>query len=214
MVISRKGVVAVVVFFVLVGPMGYTLASYVSEPHPVAISLTSESYARTVAISANGSISTLFFHTFAVGGSTATYGFSLHGVIGDYYSGNQVVLQAFVTLANRSLAFPYNSFFIEVSKVNLSIQINGTSYGTALPISLGNGQNGTVRFIGMVYGTNRSIEINNHYLTRAGVGNVEYSGTCNITYGFEVTPVVEFGPYYAAGTTQWISHTFEYPFVE
>jgi hypothetical protein len=35
----------------------------------------------------------------------------------------------------------------------------------------------------------------------------------NVTYSLEVAPVVEFGPYYLTGTTQWLSHTFQVPFV-
>lgn len=208
------------IFFILVGPVGYTFSSAVTEPHTLTPVTTSIGFAEKVADSGNGSATTLFYYTFGLYSSNATFAFSMQPPVNDYYAGNQAHFIIDIMKTHQNIPWHIGNVQLNVKNVNISITINNTSYGYAglngpsgFPMGMYYGNtNKSVVVIGTEYNTNRSIEINNYGLTNDSVQNVLYARSCNITYSIELQPLLEIGPYYSEGKTIWISHSFLYPF--
>lgn len=207
------------------GPVGYTLANVVTEPHPPNIKITSDRYAKEMINTTNSqdnsllhlssSLDTLFFHNFSVDGSRATFWFSLH-----YYSlsfhGNFASFAILISKANQSIGFPYyGAFMLEVASTNVTteINVNGTEIYNPGYVYPGEYQslNSSLAVSYLGYAPNVAFTTTNQ--TIANSNGIKYASNYSLTYRLEVTPVVEFGPYYVTGQTQWISHTIQYPYV-
>ncbi len=210
--------VAIALFIVLIGPVGYTLTSSLTEPHLPNITPTGNSFTREL-LNTSGDIPTLFFHNFSVDGSTADFGLSMSFGNGGFYSyGNIVTFQLFVTKVSQSIGFPYRgAFMLQIDNQNITTNI--TVNGTALY------NPGDTYFGGTDYSSNSSLAA--YYLsytpnipfttvnrTFAQENGIDYASSYNFTLRLEVTPVLEFGPYHFTGSSQWISHSFQYPFVQ
>ena len=229
--ISRKAIFAIILAALLLSLGEYTLVSYSDEPH-LNLKTTSSAFAVNIATvnvtyyhltpSTTGtyytsSPSTLFFRNFSLGGSSASFGFSFSVFFPlTFPPGNGNAFTIYMTRVAQSIAFPYfGTFMLQVFALNVTVTIesNGTiDYNTVnmKPVTGTLVDNRSVAeyyiyFIAKTpFGTNAT-------LVKAFNGVLVPS--YNVTYSLEVAPVVEFGPYYLTGTTQWLSHTFQVPFV-
>ncbi|OWP56256.1 MAG: hypothetical protein B2I17_06630 [Thermoplasmatales archaeon B_DKE] len=233
--IKRKSVVAILMSAILVSLGGYTLASSVSEPHLPSPVLTSPGFARAITIAeindslsglGYGSPSTLFFHNFTLDGSSASYGFSfsMYGY-DQYFYGSADAFMILVTKVNQSIGFPYlGTFLLRVYTSNVTILINetkiypNTNNGVSVPNYLTESPsqlayNDSINRYYFEFLPLTPFTINKTVLkSMPGIPWV-YGNSYNVTYSLEVAPVIEFGPYYVIGPTQWISHTVQIPFV-
>ncbi|QRF75402.1 hypothetical protein Thermo_00901 [Thermoplasmatales archaeon] len=239
MIIKRKRIFALLVSLILVSMGGYTLASYVTEPRLPNPAVTSEAFAREITITginvekgapvnfsfpSYSSLSTLFFHNFTLDGSSATYGFSLALYL-DYQYFEPGLIAAFfflVTKVSQSMGFPYlGTFLLQVHTANMSILINGTriyqdvhiagnpNYLKETPSELA--YNDTINLYGYPFTPQIPFAINKSFDHE--MAGMIYGSSYNVTYSLEVAPVIEYGPYYVIGPTQWISRTVQIPFV-
>ena len=222
---NKRKIISVIVIAIALISFLYTWNSSANEPHPPNLSITSYSYSTKIAEMDNGSTTTLFYHTFSIGNSNATYGFSFNSRNLFFYVvqtwGGQIGEQISMTKVNQSMGFPYfGTFILQVDTGKTTISFNNRSYESAIktppcftcwpPIS-----NGSVAKFGWEFASPVNVTLNsgvNGNTLHPPINNLSHIRSYNLTYSIEVTPIVEFGPYYITGKTQWISHTFEYPF--
>ena len=118
-----------------------------------------------------------------------------------------------MTKVNQTVGFPpFGTFMLSVGALNVTVSFNGSTYVPNTVWQLVSSENSSVAFYSIVYNFPVNFTVINGF-NASGINNMHYLKSYNLTYSLEVTPVVEFGPYYESGTTQWISHTFEYPYV-
>ncbi len=223
--INNKKIAAFAIIVLLSSLGGYTLVSNTSEPHPPNPSTTNASFSKAIInttqspISAQystGSESMLFFHTFTLMGSTATFGFSLNSYdLTTFFIGVGHPFSVSITKTNQSMGFPiFGSFLIKIISSNITTLINEN--GTETPNSgytdpgITTAQNSSVVEFHESFTPVYPFTIINS--TFAKQNGLKYVKNYSLTYSLEVVPIVEFGPYYLQGSAQWISHSFTYPY--
>ena len=209
----REWIKAIIIILLLAfGSFGiYTLNSNSHEPHPQVINITNITYTQSIAEKHNAS-ATLFYHTFSLSGSNATYGFSLNNT--DPYSFDVVNgLLIYITKVAQSMNSPYHAtFLLQFNSGNASVEFNNRTYPSVNTNS--GGGNPTKSLNVFEYGIDyrspiQFCSIPNPYCSNASGYHIT---SYNLTYYLEVTPIVEFGPSYTIGKPVLISHTFTYPF--
>lgn len=228
--ISRKAIFAIILAALLLSLGGYTLVSYSGEPHPLSPVTTGRAFAVDVAnVSVSyfymtpteygtyytSSPSTLFFHNFSLDGSNASFGFSLSLSFPVMFSfGGATTMTMYMTKVAQSIAFPhFGTLMLQVFALNATIEFNGTTdYNIGYYFYPGSlTMNGSVAEYTIGYVANIPFGTNETFVKDTNHGILVNS--YNVTYSVEVAPVLEFGPYYLTGPTQWLSHTFQVPFI-
>ena len=221
--IERKAIVTIVIVLAMISVFAYTWNSSSSEPHPPNPVITSSAYSHEIAKMNNGSSSTQFFHTFSLAGSNATFGFSLYStnptvyVVKTWGGVNGQVIS--MTKVHQTMGFPYiGTFMLQIASINVTIKFNGSSYystvktqGPYYMLPDAGSSNASVVEFYYGYGSPINFTVNSSF-NDPTVLDIIHIKSYNVAYSLEVTPIVEIGPYYITGKTQWISHTFEYPF--
>lgn len=221
----KHAIISVIIAAILV--LTYTYYSNRTEPHPMSPStITSRAYAAEIANGTGGDPSSLFFHTFNLSGSNATFGFSwsISSETYEYFGPDNHGANGmgfYFTKINQSMGFPYfGTFILQPVTSNVSITFNNTTYFSI------EGQPNYLAF--PPYPVNSSVsgyyylyfppisfttEMNNP-MSNSSYGNyyIPYVSSYNVTYRIEINPIVEFGPYYIIGSPVWISHTYTYPY--
>lgn len=226
---KRNSLLAVAIFIILVGPVGYTFGNAMSLPHAANLKVTGAAFSEEVLNtenstgglhslnSYNSTLSSLAYHEFTVAGSNATFGFSLHylnermSYFGYSTYSPFVIL---ITKTQQSIGFPYyGTLMLEIDNINLTtvFQVNGTQTHDPGEILIGVSQSYNNSVAGYFFLYSPSIPFTTLNASFAQSNHMELASNYSITYRIQVTPVVEFGPYHYAGKTQWVSHTFEYP---
>ncbi len=205
----EKKFVLLVILALIVVP--YLMVNQFTEPHPPTPKITSVQYARTIASSQNGSISTLFFHTFYIDGSNVTFAFSDHTSSFNALVGQSVDNVISIEKVNQSMGLLRGGdFLLSLTKGSVEFRFNNTAYQSVSNVSDDRGilQNESVLLFGVSY----SPPVNFTLGSTVGWSSTTVLSSYNVTYSIDVIPIIEYGPIYVVGKSEWLSHTFEVPY--
>lgn len=226
---NRNSLLAILVFVILIGPVGYTLGNALTVPGAINLKVSSEAFSREILntgnasggyLSLNGynsSLSALAYQNFSVGASKASFGFSLHynnRTMSFFPNGNMAPFVILVTETSQSMGFPYyGKFALEIDTVELTavLNVNGTGISDTGDIQGGITHYYNTSVAGYFFSYAPKIPFTTINRTIAYSNQMEYASSYTLDYSIQVTPVVEFGPYHFAGSATWVSHTFQYP---
>ena len=214
---TKRTLVLVSVLAVLIA---FALVCYSSatEPHPPSPSISGTGLANKIALMDNGSADTLFYHSFSLSGSKATYAFSLQSTnpntfIGSSWGGNNGY-DIYMEKVNMTLAFPYvGVVLLQIDETNVTVEFNGSTYyseETAIGSAVLANASAVTSYFGFFSPINFTVESG---FNNSSVHNLVHLNSYNLSYAIEVTPIIEFGPFYNVGKAVWVSHTFTYPYV-
>lgn len=192
-----KKLMTIISLVIITSVVVYTGWNSSTEPKIVNVNTSPYSYAVSIenALQAKPS---LLQHNFSLAGNNANYSFILNGARNIWNQGEEFVFEVVLTKTYQSLSWPYGYFLLKIDSA--IITVNNVSMTGSQVSNSPFTYNRTSQMYGFSYDDTIQLIVGENNVT-------SYS----FTYSVEVTPVVEAGPYYVTGHSEWISKSFVGP---
>lgn len=200
MVFGRRKKIAASILAIIF--MGLTISSYLSEQQYPNLEVSGDANFFHPGLTDNS----YFTHNFSMLGSNSTYSFSFFWVVttgpgspnGTLSIGTAAAGE--MTKISQNTVFPFNQFQLKLDKVELVVNNTKVDFNG---MKITDYSNDTAWF---------SNDFHTSYFQYTYPNSTDYNSSqlypYSINLSYEVTPIVESGPYYIVGQSTWISYSF------